>query len=187
MVRRAILALAACVAGRRLYRWYVAGAITIDLGVGRTVQPLGPVTTRIAAPRELVFDLIAAPYLGRTSRALQQKLRVWERGSDMVLAAHFTTVDARVTTTVETVRFEPPERVVFRLVRGPVPHVTESFNLAEVESGTELTWTGELGTDLWSLGAWWGRHVARSWTNAVQASLQQIAAEAERQAARRRG
>ena len=185
MVRRAILALAAAVAGRRLYRWYVAGAITIDLGVGRTVQPLGPVTRRIVAPRDVVFDLIAAPYLGRTSRALQQKLQVWERGSDMALAAHFTTVDGGVTTTVETVRFEPPERVLFRLVRGPVPHVAESFDLAEVEGGTELTWTGELGTDLWALGVWWGGRVALAWTNAVQASLEQIAAEAERRAARR--
>jgi hypothetical protein len=184
-VRKAILALAASVAGRRLYRLYAAGAITVDLGVGRTVQPLGPVTRRIAAPRELVFDVIAAPYLGRTPRALQQKLQVWERGSDMVLAAHHTAVKCGQTTTVETVRFERPERVIFRVVRGPVPHVAESFALTEVEGGTELIWEGQLGTDLWALGAWWGRRVARSWTKAVHASLQEIAVEAERRTARR--
>jgi len=183
VVRRAILALAASVAARRLYRLYAAGAITVDLGVGRTVQPLGPVTRRIAAPREVVFDVIAAPYLGRTSRALEQKLRVWERGSDMVLAAHFTPVKCGVTTTVETVRFERPDRVMFRVVRGPVPHVAESFVLAEVDDGTELIWEGELGTDLWAVGAWWGARVALSWTKAVQASLQEIAVEAERRAA----
>jgi hypothetical protein len=186
-MRKVVLALAAAVAGRRLYRLYVAGAITVDLGVGRTTQPLGPVTVRIAAPRELVFDVIAAPYLGRTPRALQQKLQVWERGSDMVLAAHFTPGEHGLTTTVETVRFERPGRVTFRLLRGPVPHVAESFALAEVDVGTELVWEGQLGTDLWALGAWWGARVAASWTKAVQASLQDIAAEAERRAARARG
>ncbi len=187
-MRKAILGVAAFVAGRRIYRVYAAGAITVDLGLGRTVQPLGPVVRRIAAPRELVFDVIAAPYLGRTSRALQEKLQVWERGSDMVLAAHHTPVKCGVTTTVETVRFERPERVIFRVVRGPVPHVAESFVLREVEieGGTDLTWEGQLGTDLWALGAWWGARVARSWTKAVQASLHEIAVEAERRAARAR-
>ena len=154
MVRKAILALAASVVVRRLYRLYAAGAVTVDLGVGKTIQPLGPVTVRITAPRELVFDVIAAPYLARTSRALEQKLQVWERGSDMVFAAHFTPVKCGLTTTVETVRFERPERVMFRVVRGPVPHVVESFTLAEVEGGTKLIWQGQLGTDVWALGAW---------------------------------
>lgn len=102
----------------------------------------------------------------------------------MVLAAHFTAVKCGVTTTVEAVRFERPDLVTFRLVRGPVPHVSESFALTELDGRTELTWEGEIGTDLWALGAWWGARVARSWTNAVRASLQQIAAEAERQARR---
>jgi Polyketide cyclase / dehydrase and lipid transport len=180
-----ILPLTGCVAlaARGLYRSCVSGAITIDLGVGRRLQPLGPVTRRIAAPRELVFDVISAPYLERTPRALEQKLQVWERGSDMVLAAHFTPVKCGVTTTVETVRFERPGQVSFRVVRGPVPHVAESFVLAEVDGATELTWEGQLGTDLWSFGAWWGSRVARSWTKVVRASLAEIAVEAERRAA----
>src|SRR5207247_6685285 len=71
------------------------------------------------------------------------------RGSDMVLAAHFTHVNCGVTTTLETVRFQRPERIDFRLVRGPVPHLVESFLLTPNEAGTELCWQGELGTDLW--------------------------------------
>jgi hypothetical protein len=34
-----------------------------------------------------LFDVIAAPYPGRTPRALADKQQVWERGSDIVLAA----------------------------------------------------------------------------------------------------
>ena len=86
-----------------------SGALTVDTGVGRRTRELGPVTWEIAAPRELVFDIIATPYLGRTPRALAGKLEVWERGSDMVLAAHFTEVKGRTTTTVETVRFDRPD------------------------------------------------------------------------------
>lgn len=171
--------LAAAVA-RYGYRLLARGALTIDAGVGRRVQQLGPLSQRIAAPRATVFDVIAAPYLGRTPRALADELEVWERGSDMVLAAHFTPVKCGVTTTVETVRFQAPERVDFRLVRGPVPHVRESFLLEENNGETVLTWRGELETDFWSLGAWWGARVARAWDQAVRSSLDSIGAEAER-------
>jgi hypothetical protein len=165
-----------------LYRLLARGELTLDTGIGRTVQPLGPLEFSIAAPREIVFDVIATPYLGQTPRALQSELEVWERGSDMVLAAHFTAVKCGVTTTLETARFIRPERVDFRVVRGPVPHVVESFLLDAADSGTRLTWKGELGTDFWTLGAWWGSRVARQWEKAVRQSLAAITAEAERRA-----
>ena len=158
------------------------GAITVDTGVGRRVRTLGPVSWEIAAPRELVFDIIATPYLGQTPRALAGKLDVWERGSDMVLAAHYTQVRERTTTTVETVRFDRPTRIDFRLVRGPVPHVMESFVLVETGIGTTLTWEGELGTDFWALGSWWGDRVAVAWEGAVRSSLHTVGVEAERRA-----
>jgi hypothetical protein len=115
----------------------------------------------MAAPREIVFDVISGPYLAKTPRALD-KLEVLERGSDLVLAAHFTDVGWGLTaTTVETVRFERPERIAFRLVRGPVPHVLETFELRSVDGATDFEYRGELGTDLWALGQWWGARVAR--------------------------
>ena len=181
-MRRLIVMTGVALGGRGAYRLLASGAATIDLGVGRRTRRLGPLRWRIGAGREVVFDVIADPYLGTTPRALQDKLEVWERGSDMVLAAHFTELKCGVTTTVETVRFTRPERVDFRVLRGPVPHVVESFVLAESGEATELTWEGELGTDLWALGVWWGGRVARSWEKAVRSSLDAIAAEAERRA-----
>jgi hypothetical protein len=158
----------------------VRGSLTLDLGIGRTLRPLGPLVYSIAAPRETVLDVIAGPYLRRTPRALDDELHVLERGSDMALAAHFTKAGPLVATTVETVRFEPPGVVHFRLVRGPVPYVVEQFELREMEEGTELEYRGELGTDLWALGRWWGDRVARRWEAAVRASLGSVKAEAER-------
>ena len=168
--------------GAALYRLVRRGALTIDLGVGRTVRPLGPLTWHIEAPREIVFEVISAPYLGRTPRALEAKLRVLERGADMVLAEHFTDAGRFVATTLETVRFNRPTRVDFRLVRGPVPYVVEWFDLREMKGGTDLEYGGELGTDLWSLGRCWGDIVARKWEAAVRSSLDSVKVEAERRA-----
>lgn len=164
------------------YALVVRGALTLDLDLGRRLRPLGPLTRRIAAPPETVFDVIAAPYLGRTPRAMGDKLQVLERGSDMVLAAHFTTAGRLRTTTVETVRFERPERVSFRLARGPVPHVTETYELRRTDAGTDFVYSGELGADLWRLGEWWADRVAAPWEHAVATSIEAIAAEAERRA-----
>lgn len=171
--------------GAGLYALLVRGSLTIDLGIGRSVRPLGPITWRIAAPREIVFEVISAPYLRRTPRALEGKLRVLERGVDMVLAEHFTHMGPVVATTLETIRFEAPELIHFRLVRGPVPYVVERFQLREAEAGTELEYSGELGTDLWAAGRVWGALVAGRWEAAVRRSLGPIKAEAERRAARK--
>jgi hypothetical protein len=101
----------------------------------------------------------------------------------MVLAAHFTQVKCGLTSTVETVRFERPERIHFRLVRGPVPHVRESFILEDADRGSTLTWEGELGTDFGRLGMLWGDVVARSWERAVRSSMKAIIEESERRSA----
>jgi hypothetical protein len=182
------LALRAAAAGSLL----AAGAalvaragLTLDIGVGRRLRPLGPIALDIAAPPDVVFDVIAAPYLGRTPRALRGKLEVIERGADLVLAAHFTPVAPGLTvTTIETVRFERPQRISFRLVKGPVPHVLERYELRPSELGCALEYSGELGTDLWALGVAWGGVVAPSWERTVATSLDGIGTEAERRAHR---
>jgi hypothetical protein len=166
------------------YALVVRGSLTLDLGIGRRVRPLGPITHTIAAPPEAVFDVIAGPYLGRTPRAVQDKLQVLERGTDMVVAEHFGTAGPLKVTTVETVRFERPHRVSFRVLRGPVPHILETYELEPSDGGTRFTYSGELGTDLWALGQWWGDQVAASWESYVARSIDDIKAEAERRAAR---
>jgi hypothetical protein len=177
---------AAAGAGALAWALIVRGAVTIDIGLGRRYRPLGPLRVEIAAPREVVFDVVSHPYLGRASRALREKVEVIERSEDLVLAAHHTPAYGLIATTVETVRFERPERVHFRLLRGPVPHVVETFELRDRDAGTELVYEGELGTDLWAAGELWGAAVARTWVATVAGSLAAVKAEAERQAAHHR-
>jgi hypothetical protein len=141
----------------------------------------------IDAPRDLVFEQIAAPYLGRTPAALRTKLQVLEHGTDMAVATHRTKLPWMDAVTVEVVRFEPPARVTFRLLRGPVPHVLEEFALDQQESATLLGYRGELGADLWLLGRIYGGKVVRPvWERTVAASLDQIKQGAEQRAAARR-
>jgi Polyketide cyclase / dehydrase and lipid transport len=181
---RALGLAAAALIGRAGYRLVVTGRLTVDTGLGRHVRPLGPLSFAIAAPRETVFDVIAAPYLGRTPRAMADEIEVLERGSDMVLAAHRTPVGrGTVATTVETVRFDRPEVVAFRLLRGPVPHVVERFTLHDDAGATRLDYHGELGTDFWWLGRRWGDQVAGKWEATVRQSLDRVRSEAERRAA----
>ena len=64
--------------------------------------------------------------------------------------------------------------------------MVERFELRESgETGTELSYDGELGSDLWWLGRWWGRRVARTWTGVVEASFEKIRSAAEERAAAR--
>ena len=169
-----------------LYREVVSGRLTIDLGIGRRTAPLGPITVDIDAPRDLVFDVIAAPYLGRAGAA-GQHIEVLERGADLVVAAHRTPVGTGlVATTVESVGFDRPALVTFRLLRGPLPHVAETFRLDEVGDGTRLRYDGEIGTDLWRAGQLWGSLVGRAWERTVQSSLEDIRDRSEQRAAARR-
>lgn len=173
--------------GTATYVGLVTGRLSLDLGVGRRTRALGPLAVDIAAPRETVYAVATAPYAERRPRAMREKVKILERGDGMVLAAHRTPVGGNLTAvTVETVTFEEPERIGFRLVRGPVPHVVETFELSETSTGTRLLYTGELGTDLGVLGQAWGDLVTRSWLAAVEDSFATIKAESERRAARHR-
>lgn len=170
-----------------LYRLVTTGALTLDVGIGRRSRPLGPLTVDINAPRDLVFDAIAAPYLGNPGRELAAHIEVLDRGSDMVVAAHRTPVaGGLVAMTVEAVGFRRPDEVTFHLLRGPVPHVRERFTLDDRDGVTTLSYDGELGTDLGVIGERWGDIVSRIWVRTVERSLDDLRERTERLAAARR-
>lgn len=166
------------------------GRLHLDVGWGRSTHALGPLSLHVAAARSLVFEQISAPYLGRIPAALQGKLSVLERGDNLVVAEHHTHLPIMDAITVETVTFEPPERIRFRLLRGPVPSVTEEFVFDEEESGTLFTYRGELSADLWAIGRLYGAKLVKPfWESTVRASMEHAKAGAEQRAAahRRRG
>jgi hypothetical protein len=170
-----------------LFSWMARGRLTLDADLGRSFHRLGPLTVEIDAPRELVFEQLSAPYLGRTPRETAATLEVIERGSDMVVARHFSKIGFYTSETVESVRFEAPRRISFRHLRGPVPHAVEAFELAELNGGTELVYTGELGIDFWVLGKLAGRYwVTPTWLGIVHEHLDEVRTAVEARAGARR-
>ncbi len=154
------------------YVLVVQGSLTLDTGLGRRTRPLGPFSVTVAAPRESVFDFLAAPYLSSSPpKAQREKVEVLERGADLVVAAHRTPVAFLTTVTVEAVGFDRPGSISFRLLRGPVPFVVEEFRLLEHDDATTLEYTGTLGTDFWLLGRLWGAVVAWIWERTVRDTL----------------
>lgn len=161
------------------------GRLHLDLGWGRSFHQLGPITTRIAAPRELVFELISAPYLGRASGG--SGIEVIAGGDEVVVAAHHTKVHFYTARTIEAIELEAPDRVGFRHLTGPVPHAVEQFVLQEVDGDTELRYSGEVGIDFFLLGRVAARHWVRpQWERTVRTHLGDIKQRSEQRAARRR-
>jgi hypothetical protein len=157
------------------------GRLHLDLDWGRSIHRLGPITTRIAAPRELVFEMIAAPYLGRTPGG--SGIDVLVRGDDVVVAAHDTRVHFYTARTVEAIDFDSPRRVGFRHLTGPVPYAVEEFALEDVDGETELRYEGEIGIDFFALGRIAARHWVRpQWERVVREHLEDLKRRAEQRA-----
>lgn len=173
--------LIAMVAG--MFLLLAMGRLHLDLGWGRSLHELGPITVRIAAPRELVFEIIAAPYLGRTPGT--SGIEVVARNDALVVATHHTRVHFYTARTVEVIDFESPTRVGFRHLTGPVPHAVEEFTLEEIGEGTELRYAGELGIDFFVLGRIAGRYWVRpQWERVVREHLEDLRQRAEQRATR---
>jgi hypothetical protein len=174
--------LVALIAGQFLL--LAMGRLHLDLGWGRSLHELGPITVRIEAPRELVFEIISAPYLGRAPGG--SGIEVLARSDEMVVASHLTKVHFYTARTVEAIRFEPPTRVGFVHLTGPVPHAVEEFALDEVDGGTELRYGGEVGIDFFVLGRIAGRRWVRpQWERTVREHLGDLKQRAELRTQRR--
>jgi hypothetical protein len=157
------------------------GRLHFDLGWGRSVHELGPIVIRIAAPRELVFEIVSAPYVGRTPAG--SGIDVIAKSDALVVAAHHTKVHFYTARTVEVVELEPPTRVGFRHLTGPVPHAMEEFTLSDADGGSELRYGGELGIDFFVLGRIAARYWVRpQWERTVTDHLEDLKARAEARA-----
>ena len=101
----------------------------------------------IEAPRELVYQLMTAFGRGRLKGDNSESSRVISRDGDSIVA-EFKARSGRFTyTTVERVVLEPPTRITFEHIKGPMAYAREEFVLDEADGRTELTHRGEF---IWS-------------------------------------
>jgi hypothetical protein len=160
------------------------GRLHLDLGWGRSLHRLGPIRMRIEAPRELVYEILSAPYVGR---ARNPSIDVLARDDSLVVASHLTKVHFYEARTVEAIDLEPPARMGFRHLTGPVPYAVEEFRLEQEGDETELHYDGELGIDFFLLGRLAARRwVIPQWHRAVGEHLDTVKAQAEQRAQARR-
>jgi hypothetical protein len=161
------------------------GRLHLDLGWGRSLHELGPITVPIAAPRQLVFEVVAAPYAGRAPGG--SGIEIVASADSLVVATHHTPVHFYTARTVEVVEFEPPTSVRFKHLTGPVPHAVEEFIRSEVDGETELRYGGEIGIDFFVLGRIAARYWVRpQWEGVVREHLAGVKDRAEQRASRRR-
>lgn len=166
-----------------LFLLMAMGRLTLDLGWGRSVHRLGPITMQIAAPRDLVFEMINAPYAGRAPGG--SGIEVIARDDHLVVAAHHTKIHFYTARTIEVIELQPSSRVSFRHIGGPVPHAEEQFALTETEDGTKIEYSGELGIDFFILGRVAGRRWVRpQWEGTVREHLEDLKGRAEQRASR---
>ena len=93
-------------------------------------------TLNINASREMVFQMLTAfgkGAVGKSDRqdANSESSRILERQGDVITAEFRTRSGRRVYRTVEEVRLDPPRRVGFRHLDGPLSSAEEEFMLSE--------------------------------------------------------
>lgn len=129
------------------------GRITMELGWGRNRMGLRDRRVEIAAPPELVLDLLREAAGGEVPGISKRE------GTDVIEAdgglivneslndSRFGLVRAR-----EAVRFHPDGRVTYRHLSGPLPGTEEEFGVHADDAGTRLTYRGSIPVDFWALG-----------------------------------
>ena len=142
----------------------------------------------INAPRELVFQLMSAIGKGTLPGGSGERSKVLERDGDTLIAEFFTPSGKKVYRTVEEVRLFSPERITYRHLEGPLAYVQEEFFLDEVEDGTQLTYTAEIGHRVPYLpGIGWLTaivYIRPKYDALIREHIAQIKAAAEARAAR---
>ncbi len=138
----------------------------------------------IDARPDLVYQLVAA--VGQGPDAAHA--RVIERPSpDCAIVEFRTKIMGREVRTLEEVRFIPPDRITYRLLRGPLPAVNEEFMIKPSDAGTRLQYSGSyVAHSPWPRTLFDRLVVPRLYRKAVWASMLGIkrAAEARQQKSR---
>lgn len=130
---------------------------------------------RVEAPRDLCFEVVAAAG------------KVVEKRSDDERVVEFVSEHrGRTVRTIELVKLDPPERILYRWLEGPLPGAEEEISFEVAADGcTEMTYRGSFrpgsGPLRWLLGR---LYVKRAFDRLVREHLDQGKQAAERRAAR---
>ncbi len=97
----------------------------------------------IKAPRELVFQMMSSIGRGGIKGDTNESSSVLCRDGDHMIAQFKTKAGPMSYTTIEEIDFEPPERITFKHLSGPLHYAWEEFVYRDVDGDTEVVHNGE--------------------------------------------
>jgi len=107
---------------------------------------VGPVSTRLAAPAELVYQMLSA--IGQGDGKNGERAEVLERGHDELVCDFWTRVSLpvgfdRLVRTRERVWLRPPDSVEYEHLNGPLRGMRETITVVpHLDGGAEMTYRG---------------------------------------------
>lgn len=107
---------------------------------------IGPVSTRIAAPPPLVYQMLSA--IGQGDGRNGERAEVLRRAGDELVCDFWTTVSLpggvdRLVRTRERVTLRPPDTVLYEHLDGPVRGLRETICVSpDPDGGTRMTYEG---------------------------------------------
>ena len=148
--------------------------------------PLHPHTTVINAPRELVYQMMSSFGRGKLKGDNNESSRVVSRDGDKVIAEFRTSTGRRTHTTLEEVTLQPPGRITFRHLEGPLEYAVEEFLFHDVDGRTELIHRGEFIWRSWPFLGWLAGwfYIRPRFERVLERHMDQIKTAAESRAAR---
>lgn len=112
---------------------------------------IGPVSTRIAAPPPLVYQMLSA--IGQGDARNGERAEVLRRTGDELVCDFWTTVSLpggvdRLVRTRERVTLRPPDTVLYEHLDGPVRGLRETICVSpDPDGGTRMTYAGSFEPD----------------------------------------
>ena len=100
-------------------------------------------TILIKAPRELVYQKMSSFGRGKLQGDNAEWSRLVSRDGNSIVAEFKTKSGLFSYITLEQVSLDPPNRITFEHLEGPLQYAHEEFVFVDVEGDTELTHSGE--------------------------------------------
>ena len=140
----------------------------------------------IKAPRELVYQKMSSIGRGRLKGDSSESSRIISRDGNNIVAEFRTRSGLFTYTTIEQVTVEPPERITFVHLKGPLQYAQEEFLFSDVDGDTVLVHSGEFTWHRFPLIGWLvGRlYVKPMFERVLQKHMHQIKIACEARAAR---
>ncbi len=143
-------------------------------------------SVHIKAPREMVFQKLSSFGRGQLKGDNNESSKVLSRDGDTIIAEFKTRAGPFTYTTVEEITLEPPDRITFRHLTGPLHYAWEEFVFNDVDGDTELVHNGEFIWRRLPLVGWLGGlvYTRPMFERVIEKHFEQVKMNCEARAAR---